>query len=112
MRFDAEFLQFSVILGDVEAPILSSFGTNRVDKRALKIDAKSVKKGACGEREKKRHGGGGPLIRIQEIQESRLLRNKTLDQTRPGVPSGTVADIWECPFSCFPRPFSNNKTFT
>ena len=47
MRFDAEFLQFSVILGDVEAPILSSFGTNRVKKRALESDAKSVKKGAC-----------------------------------------------------------------
>ena len=45
MRFDAEFLQFSVILGDLEAPILSSFGTNRVNKRALKIDAKSVEKG-------------------------------------------------------------------
>ena len=59
MRFDAEFLQFSVILGDLEAPILSSFGTNRVNKRALKIDAKSVKKGACGERGEKRHGGGG-----------------------------------------------------
>ena len=96
MRFDGEFLQFSVILGHLEAPILSSFGTNRVNKRALKIDAKSVKKGACGEREpcgEKRHGGGGPPVRIQEIQEIKTSQ-KTLDQTRPGVPSGTVADIW------------------
>ena len=44
MRFDAEFLQFSVILGDLEAPILSSLGTNRVNKRALKIDAKRAEK--------------------------------------------------------------------
>ena len=94
MRFDAEFLQFSVILGDLEAPILSSFGTIRVNKRALKIDAKSVKKGERGPHEEKRHGGGGPLIRIQEYKKSRLFRNKTLDQTRPGVPSGTVADIY------------------
>ena len=73
MRFDAEFLQFSVILGDLEAPILSSFGTNRVKKRALEIDPKSVKKGVCGERgpcDEKRHGGGGPPIRIQEIKTS------------------------------------------
>ncbi len=46
MRFDVEFLQFSLILGDLEASILSSFGTNRLNKHALKIDAKSVKKGA------------------------------------------------------------------
>ena len=71
MRFDAEFLQFSVILGDLEASILSSFGTNRVNKRALEIDAKSVKKGVRGPGELcggKRHGGGGPPIRIQEIK--------------------------------------------
>ncbi len=70
MRFDAEFLQFSVILGDLEAPILSSFGTNRVNKRALKIDAKSVKKGERRSCDEKRHGGGGPPIRIQEIKTS------------------------------------------
>ena len=73
MRFDGEFLKFSVILGDLEAPILSSFGTNRVNKHALKIDAKSVKKGVREDREpceEKRHGGGGPPIRIQEIKTS------------------------------------------
>ena len=70
MRFDAEFLQFSVILGHLEAPILSSFGTNRVNKRALKIDAKSVKKGEREKRKEKRHGGGGAPIRIQENKTS------------------------------------------
>ena len=86
MRFDAEFLQFSVILGDLEAPILSSFGTNRVNKRALKIDAKSVKKGACESRrpcEEKRHGGGGPLIRIQEIQEIKTSQKQDIGSNTP-----------------------------
>jgi hypothetical protein len=36
-------------------------------------------------------GGGGALL---EYKKTRLLSNKTLDQTRPGVPSGTVADIY------------------
>ena len=83
MRFDGEFLQFSVILGDLEASILSSFGTNRVNKRALKIDAKSVKKGACPERDKKRHGGGGPLIRIQEIQEIKTSQKQDIGSNTP-----------------------------
>ena len=83
MRFDAEFLQFSVILGDLEAPILSSFGTNRVNKRALKIDAKSVKKGERGPHEEKRHGGGGPPIRIQEIQEIKISQKQDIGSKTP-----------------------------
>ena len=62
-----------------------------VNERVLKIDAKSVKKGACRSRDEKRHGGRGALL---EYKKTRFLSNKTLDQTRPGVPSGTVADIY------------------
>ena len=51
------------------------------------------KKGFARQTRKIVPGAVDPFYLKQENRTIRLLSSETMDQTRPGVPSGTVADI-------------------
>ena len=102
MRFDDEFLRMFVIFCCFEAPILRPVGTIRCKKRNSETKMqKTCKKGSAGHTVKTVPGAVGPLNK-QDNETVQKWDNQTLTQTRPGVPSGTVADIYLC-FLCFGR---------
>ena len=93
MRFDRAFLQIFVIWGCFEGPCLRPFGTIRCNKMSSEKQMQKVlKKGFAGHTGKTVPGAVGPLNK-QENRTITLLSSGTWDQARPGVPSGTVADI-------------------
>ena len=60
---------------------------------------KVMKKGLAGFIRKTALGAVGPLKEIRK-QDNITIRTQTWPRTRPGVPSGTVADIYIYKPSC------------
>ena len=87
VRFGHDFSQLLAILCNFGTPIVRHFGTSRRKKRGLK---KGTKKGAKTGMQGKCLGGCVPLKETNNQQWD----NQTMPRTRPGVPSGTVADTY------------------
>ena len=80
-------LHVFMILGCFELPILRTFGANRCSPRARQRSGEHCAKTGIWVM----RVGGGPLE--QEKTSHQTWDNQTWARTRPGVPSGTVADI-------------------